>query len=268
MENNIIKADASLPTLAAGYGEVAGEGLEIGLHDTVVPFISLLQPQSKVCDKKEKESYIPGMEPGMIFNASTKVGVDGEKGILLIPALRRPVYFTEYNEAGNFVAEHKPQDQIVTTARANAKGRELLTENGNSLRETLSLVAIQVDEDLNPIGYVIVNFQSTKMKAWRNYFNAFDTTRVNVNGASVKLSQAVPLWVNVVRLTAKIAEGKQGKYYTYDLAPHKGNVIASLLPVEHPAAQTAKDLREAFLAGKAKADTSSAKAETEVGGHF
>lgn len=238
------------------YGEDAGKGLDLTLDDLLVPFLGLLQKDSKETDESE-EKYIEGAAAGMIINKATKQLVDGETGMLLIPALRRRSYVEFLPDRGGFVADHDPNSPIVRAALAKgAKRSELTTDTGNTLSETFSVFAIEVDADMNPIGYVVVPFSSSKIAVWRGYWTKLDTCRVVKDSVPKKLTDVTAIYSHVVRLGSKDQKNDKGKFKNYTLEPAKGGVIDSLIQSTHPAYQAAKALAEAITAGRASADYS------------
>jgi len=252
-ENELAKAEqntslANLPD----FGTDAGVGNDITMDDLKIPFLTLLQALSPAV-QKGGEGYVKGAEPGMILNKATEELFSAEKGIKLVLATRNRSFVEWRPDRGGFAGEHAPLSKIVKDAQANAVERnQLFTDDGNTLEETFSLYAIHVSEDNTPLGYVVIPFTSTKIKAWRNYFTKLDTARVGDR----KLTDVAPLFAMSVRLTSKNEVNKKGQPYSnYVLQPAvNGSVIESVISPDSPAYESAKALREAIEQGRAKAD--------------
>ena len=61
----------------------AGAGMEnVGQQDVRIPFLKILQSQSKQTKKRES-SYVAGAEEGMFFNSANSALIDGEKGAIV-----------------------------------------------------------------------------------------------------------------------------------------------------------------------------------------
>ena len=247
------------------YGEDAGVGVDLTLDDLKIPFIGLLQKDSAELDSDE-EKYIEGVSEGQILNKATRAAVDGETGLLLVPAIRQRMFVEWLPDRGGFVAEHLPSSDVVRAAMATgAKRNELTTEAGNELQETFSIFAIVCEEDGTPTGFCVVPFTASKISAWRDYFTQLD---------AAKVTRGAPLFAHTIRLTSRFVKNAKGKFYNFVMAPANGGVVDSMIAPDSPAYQAAKDLREAILAGRAQADYSTADGETggspseSADGHF
>lgn len=257
-KNQPVPAAPTALALPFDYGQDAGRGLDLTLDDLLVPFLGLLQKDSAELDPDE-EKYIEGAAEGMLLNKASKQLYDGESGILIVPALRRRSFVEFLPDRGGFVADHETNSQVVRDALASgAKRSELTTKNGNVLTETYSIFAITLDEQLNPTGYVVIPFSSSKIAVWRGYWTKIDTCLVTVNGTRKKLSQAATIFSLLIRLGSKFQKNDKGKFFNFTLAPAKGGVLESLIPADHPAYIAAKSLEEAVLAGRAQADYTTA----------
>ena len=240
-------AIATLPD----FGSDAGVGTDLTMDDLKIPFLNLLQAGSPAV-LEAGDDMIAGAKPGMILNKATEDLFDAETGINLVLASRKRTFVEWRPDRGGFAGEHDPMSKIVKSAAANAaKRNELFTEEGNSLEETFSLYAIQIDDDGNPLGFVLVPFTSTKLKAWRSYFTKLDTARAGDR----KLTDVAPLFSMAVKLTAKPEVNKKGQpYFNYDLQPLNGSILNSIIQPDSKAYETAKALREAIDQGRAEAD--------------
>lgn len=251
-KNELTKKDentslANLPD----FGADAGVGNDITMEDLKIPFLNLLQALSPAV-QKGTDNYIEGAEPGMILNKATEQLFSATEGISLVLASRKRSYTEWKPDRGGFAGEHEPTSRIVKNAMANAvKRNELFTEDGNSLEETFSLYAIQINDKGEPQGFVVIPFTSTKIKAWRSYFTKLDTARAGDR----KLTDVAPLFAMAVKLTAKGEVNKKNQpYFNYDLQPLGEGMLESVLSPDSDGFKAAKALREAIEAGRAQAD--------------
>lgn len=237
------------------YGEHAGVGLDLSIDDLKIPFIVLAQKDSKILDPEE-ESYVPGGEIGQLLNAATKEYTDE---LLLVPAVKRVTYVEWLPDRGGFVAEHLPTDPVVREARQNAVKRNEMRhpQTGNELQETRSLFCIIADQDLNPVGYCVVAFASSKIGSWREYFTLIDTA---------KATKSSPLYAHLIRLSSVDQKRKGKKFKNLSLLPArdeagefttdkmKASVIGSMIAPDSALFQAAIQLRDAIDSGRAEAD--------------
>tara|TARA_R110000796_G_scaffold41179_3_gene102008 strand:+ start:4359 stop:5192 length:834 start_codon:yes stop_codon:yes gene_type:complete len=248
------------------YGDDAGQGMEITMDDLKIPFIALVQNDSKVLDADEP-NYVPGGSAGMLFNGATRQFSDD---LILVPALRQTTYVEWLPDRGGFADEHAATSPIVAEAKRNAaKKYELRTEGGNDLEETRSIYAIVLDSELNPVGYCVVPFTGSKMGPWRDFWTKIDTARV---------SKDAPLFSLMIRISSFDDKNKAGKKYkNYLVNPARdaeGNmtsdplaaaVAGSMLAPTSPQYLAAKQLREAIQSGSATADRETADAGSGSG---
>lgn len=246
------KGEVSMPY---NYGEDAGVGMDLTLDDLKIPFVALMQNESKALDPDE-ESYVPGGEPGQILNTKTKEYSDE---LILVPAYRKISYVEWLPDRQGFAAEHDPSSPVVREAKANAaKRNELYTQQGNQLEETKSLYCIVLDQDgETPIDFCVVSFTSSKMVPWREYFTALD---------SAKATKGAPLFAHSFRLTSVRSERKGKKFFNYRLVPlrdadgnitndpSEANVISSMIAPDSQAYAKAKEMRDAIESGRATGD--------------
>jgi hypothetical protein len=241
------------------YGDDAGVGMDITMDDLKIPFIALAQSDSKILDEDEA-TYAPGGAAGMLFNGAT---LEYSEDLILCLSVRRTTYVEWAPDRGGFVDEHAALSPVVAEAKRNAaKKYELKTAEGNDLQETRSIFAIVLDGELNPVGYCVVPFTSSKMAPWRDYWTKIDTARV---------SKSAPLFAHVVRLSSFKDKNRAGdKFSNFVMAPARdaegaltqdvlaSSVSGSMLSPDHPAYLAARELRDAVESGRATADKSTA----------
>jgi len=252
----VAKRDANAGAVAMphDYGDDAGEGLDLTLDDLLIPFMKLLQNDSKQCCKGT-DDYIDGAEAGMIANTATMELYDPEEGVLIVPAARRRSFVEWQPNQGGFVGEHDPRSPIVMKALSSgAKKSELKTESGNDLQETFSVWGIIVNADLTPVGYCVIPFTSSKIKPYRSYWTQID---------AAKVTKGAPIFANLMRVSSRfVPDHPSGKkFHNYVVKPAGDSVIESLIAPDSDAYAAAKSLREAIQQGRAKADVKTAERE-------
>ncbi len=254
-KNEIEKKDKSALAMF-DFGDDAGKGIDMEMDDLKIPFLKLLQALSPAV-QEGTESYIEGARPGMLMNSATEELFDGTKGISLVLAARRKSFVEWRPNRGGFAGDHAPRSKVVLDAQRNAaKAHELYTEDGNRLEQTNSLYAIQLNDEGNPVGYLVIPFTSSKMAAWRNYFTKLDIAKIE--GTDTKVKDLAPLFAMGVQLVSKSEVNKKGEpYKNYELKPQNGSIFGSVITDRSSQAYIqAKALNEAIEAGRAKADYS------------
>jgi hypothetical protein len=191
------------------YGDHAGVGMNLDMDDLKVPFVQLVQNDSRVLDSDESK-YVAGGKPGQILNTASQVYTDN---LLIVPAMRKTSYVEWLPGRAGFVAEHEDGSAIVREAKANAANpRELRTPAGNELQFTKSIYAIVLNEEtLEPEGFAVIPFAASKLASWRTYWTKIDTT---------KATKGVPIYGHMARLAVKPDKSKEGKkFFNFDLYP-------------------------------------------------
>lgn len=244
------------------YGDDAGRGLDLTLDDLLIPFLKLLQDDSKELDEDD-DKFIEGAEAGEILNTATKERL---QTLLLVPAIKTPRHFVEFTPgtSGAYVGEHEANSEIVRTA--TGKRNELVAKNGNKLVETKKIFAIILGEDQQPIGYCVVPFSGSKLSAWSSYWTMVDTMRVSTPQGPKKLGDVAPLFALRIRLNSKFQKNAKGKFFNFEMLPEGGGVSESLLGPDAPGYVAAKALAEAIQQGRAKADVASMEGEEATEG--
>jgi hypothetical protein len=224
------------------YGEDAGAGFEdISKGELLVPWLALLQSLSPIVVEEKAKS-------GQFLNTATGHLWERETGLLFVPALRKH-YWAEWvprNEGGGFRGHHEGGSREVLTSKKDPErfGRRVL-ENGNHLVETYYVYGLVCNEDGSidtPIG---IAFSSTKIKPYRGWLS-----KLHMFGKN-----KIPLYANLVRITAKLEKNDKGTFYVPVLSPAvDGNLAKSLLPQSDERYQQAKAFAAQIESGDAKID--------------
>jgi hypothetical protein len=254
MSKNEIEKRENAALAMFDFGEDAGKGVNMEMDDLKIPFLKLLQALSPAV-QKGTDTYVEGAEPGMLMNSATDELFDGAKGISLVLAFKRTSFVEWRPNRGGFAGDHDIRSKVVLDAKANAaKSFELYTEDGNSLEQTNTLYALQLDDKGKPVGYLVIPFTSSKIPEWKSYFTKLDTAKIPDTDS--KVTDVAPLFAMGVQLVSKAAVNKKNEpYKNYELRPQGGDILKSVITDKSSEAYIqAKALHEAIDAGRAKAD--------------
>jgi len=254
MTDKLQKAGETGVALPYDYSEFKGQGPNITMDDLKVPFISLIQEDSKVRFEDE-EKYVPGSEAGDMLNSATKELIKQGETLLLVPAVLRTTMIEYLPDRGGYVGEHEMNSQVAIRGIANGNTNP---ENGNDLVKTKTLFAIRVDADLNPIGFVVVGFSASKLGPWSDYWTKIDTC---------KATKDLPEFLHLVSLSTKDVKNTKGqRYKNYQmiparneageltLDPREASILHSMIDPNGAACVAAQEFRKQVLAGKRVAD--------------
>lgn len=241
MSNEITKYDYSADKGAGWQGTTE--------RDFVVPFIQLLQAQSKPCLKGSPQ-FVEGASQGKFLNNASGHVYDE---VFLIPC-STSLRYIEYtpkkeNKLGEFVATHEASSPIVAAALEKAGGnpRNLTTAAGNELRETRSILALQVSKEGEILGPIVLSCSSMKIA---QYKKGLSKIRMEPGMANV------PLFAHLLKLSSVLEERKGNSYYNIRLTPARGSVKASLVDPASEVYTAARALSQDFAAGAVKVDHS------------
>lgn len=236
------------PTAGTGvvpsYGEFAGQGNEdMALLQTRPPILNLLQALSPEV-QEGTEDYVKGARPGLFLNTATKVLVPSVRGVI-VALLRKYVQWekAEPGQQGKFVAAHDPEDPMVVAAVAKAaKTKErwkVYAPNGDDLVETYTICLLQLDENDQPIGPVILSASKTKIKPISEF-----RARISALPGSSK----IPIYAHrIVLQAARVKKSEKISYFNIQIVPAGEDVVSSLLPADSPVVVLAAEMRKQAL---------------------
>ena len=253
------KANGAVATY--DYGEDAGAGFEgtRGL-DLSIPFLGILQSNSPQVEDKDPE----GASPGMLFNTVTRELIDGDRGVLFLPYHKEGPLWIEWVprvKGGGFVGMHAPESDVVKNGEAiinpeTGKPTRKLRHGENELIETFYVYGLVLDNDdcLDPIGFAVISFTSTKIKPHRDWMTSMYTLRVpGAGGRKVN----PPIFANRARLKTVKQKNDAGTFHNFRISPLEDTWAAGVL---NPADQShlallteAKDFLEMVKSGMARA---------------
>ena len=199
----IVALDADL------FEQDAGHGLgELGAEDVSIPFIKILQSNSKDIIKA-------GAKPGDIYNNATNQFFDGATGIRIVPcAYNRRFLEWSPRDDGNKAPLNifLPTDNLPQTER-NDNNKDMIVGSVNYLEDTRNHYVLMVDEDGMAVPGVMA-LSSTQLKKSKKW-NAMISSRY-MTGKNGKF--LAPSYSHIYR--AKIVEegNAKGDWYGWELS--------------------------------------------------
>jgi hypothetical protein len=260
----------------ADFESDAGAGFENQTQaDMVIPFLKLMQVGSK--EVKAKGSLA---KAGMLMNSATGELFDGDKGVLIVPAITDHCYI-EYRSrfsGGGFVAKHDVNAEIIAIAKAEALRLQrpfgkLYTDYtpnpqdqnkpmGNELAETFSLYAVVCD-GTDPVGMAVLAFDSTDIKGYKKWNTGVASFMLQKADGSGKFSPA--LFSHSVLVTTVENNYHGDSAYNYVLKPANSTIKDSLITPNDPRYAAGRDLRALVNQGIAKAAVETGESRPEAG---
>ena len=271
-EKTVAKTKATdkpqLPAAVLDYGDDAGAGYEgQTAKDLSLPWINVLQDLSP--QVKDKNSHY---KTGMLFNTVTNEGIDGEKGLVIIPAHKRRVFveWVPRDNGGGFVAVHEPESDVVAKALSASTAFGKYSYKGNDLVETFELYFLILDEeDLEsevPIGFGVMAISSKKIKPFKDW----TTSLALVNYRKWGIAKQPPIFANRVKLSTFTDKHKNYLFENVKFQPlvpdteEVPGILSSLIGKDTPLYVEAKNLREMVKSGIAKVDYTQQTQETNT----
>ena len=190
--------------------------------DLLIPRIRVLQAQSPQVIKQKSE-YVEGAEAGMIFDNSSNVCYDGEKGINVIPVNYRRCYI-EWDDKRNFVKDHGSDPKILESCTIDGYKHY----NGTNEVSTTAEYFVFVVEDNNyfPAMVSMSNSAWKVAKRWNSIINRLMIP--NPNGGTMNPAM---FW-NMYNLYVVPQSNDQGAWFGYEIKPvydaKSGGIIEQL----------------------------------------
>jgi hypothetical protein len=194
------------------YLNDAGAGFEEASTDSfAIPFLSILQSGSPQV-KKSDGAYIKGAEEGMLFNSVTQEVYSGEEGIEIIPChySQRFVEWKLRENGGGFVAEHTPNDPIVSQTVRDDKFRNI-TPAGNQLVDTRNhYVLIRRNGSLQP---AIMSLSSSQLKKSKQLMSLLQG--IKVKNPQTGMFDIAPMYSNILLVQTSAESNDKGSWFGY-----------------------------------------------------
>ena len=244
---------------AFDYGEHEGRGFENQTRDDIaMPFVMVLQSGSPQVAKKE----VAGAMPGHIYNTVTQELLEK---LTYVPCCTEHCYieWVPRDAGGGFVAKHDINSPVVAKAKAEAKKFNKLRVGKHDLVETYSIFLVLVDDEGQPAGYAVMSFESTKIKVYKAANTRIQMFMLRAPDGTKKRP---PMYAHLCQATTVQESNAKGTWYNLVLAPAKGSVMDSLLPLDHPVVAAGAELYDLVQSGIANPAYGTAARDDDGGG--
>lgn len=233
------------------YGADAGSGYENQSNkDISIPFLNVLQSNSPIVAEEDSKA-----RPGMLMNSVTQELFSGKDGIPFVPVTTRHsfVEWVPRDSGGGYVGEYAIDAPEVAKARANSSGLgKLKLDNGNDLIETFTIIGLQLTEEGDIAGPMIVSNTSTKIKPYKGLMTRL---RTYLHPAPGGRKVQPPLFAHKVRIATFKDKNNKGEFFNFAFTPLNGDVAGSLTAPNSPIMEAARELKTAFETGAVRAAT-------------
>lgn len=250
----------------AGYEADAGAGFEgQTAEDYIIPRIRVLHtssPEVVRCNEEEN----PPFKGGMIFNSVRQTLYPGKTGMDFIPVLtdHKFVEFVPRNKGGGFVDSYTIDDPLIKRVRNDRDqkfGDWKNPDNGNDLTEFFELFVLEIDGDGAPAP-ASLGFKSTFIREYREFMTRARNLVITLpNGRKL---DRLPLFSHCYHLTT---ERKQADDLVW-WVPHIGfsgeTASASRVPPSSDLYKMAREMRDAIISGRLRADDAGLAVEEKV----
>lgn len=192
----------------------SGAGFEeLGSDDIAVPYISILQKQSKLFDK-------PGFtgRAGQFVHTLTKELYDGQKGIDVVPCHFRRFWREITKEAQNpkFIAEHPANWAKARGATFDSELRRHICHDGTHANQIMRFFALVV-APCDPPQPVCLTFKGSQIKvakAWNSMLSV-QTMKIPTKDG-IKSIQA-PIYASIWNLSTVLQSNDENSWYGYEV---------------------------------------------------
>lgn len=192
----------------------SGAGLEeVGADDIAVPYLSILQKQSKLLDNPAFQG-----KPGQFVHTITKELYDGEKGIEVIPCHFRRFWREITTDAKNpkFIAEHPANWSKAKGAEFDRSLRRHICHDGTHANQIMRFYCLLVSpvDTPQPICLTFKGSQIKAAKAWNSMLSVMTMDVPTTEG--VRKVQA-PTFISIWTLSTRRFENEDGSWYGYEI---------------------------------------------------
>jgi hypothetical protein len=196
--------------------EYAGAGTSARREDNLVPFLAIAQKGSPQVNKRDP-AYIEGLEPGWVFDTSTRRAWNTEDGagLLLVQAHSEVVEVewglrasTDKGYKGRHPIDSPIINQIRQVPKEQGRGTIRMLPNGHQLITTAYHYMIIADE-LRPIAIPMANSNFQVHRALNTMFR--DKKRRSTSGNLF----IPPSFATLLRLRTKWVSNDAGDWYVF-----------------------------------------------------
>lgn len=223
----------------------SGKGLEeVGADDIAVPYVSILQKQSKLMDQ-------PGFggKPGQFIHTITKELFDGQRGLDVIPCHFRRFWreITPDLKNPKFVAEHFANWPKAKGAAFNPEMRRHVCHDGTHANQIMRFYCLIV-APIEPPQPACITFKGSQIKAAKAWNSMLSVQSMDVQTPEGLRRIQAPTYISIWNLSTVLNSNDEGSWYGYDITS-KGRLDP--LTVENDASvyMQARDFHAMVAAG-------------------
>jgi len=192
-----------------------GQETEFDRDDLAIPFIRIIQALSPQL-KRTKAEYLEEAEEGMLFNTASGELIDGEKGLILIPA-KYTRSFTEWApKRGGLIADHGNNASILEHCTRGEKGG-WIHENGNDIAESALYYVVVFDPETGLSDHAVLTLSGTqwpKARKWNTMMR-----KLKVQGPKGFINNPAP-FAGAYLMTTVAESNDQGDWYGVKIVFH------------------------------------------------
>jgi hypothetical protein len=184
----------------------AGRGVSFEADDQLIPLIYVLQNNSPIVDKRNKDAYVEGAESGHFWlRNSIQPIMDGEEGIDVIPCGMQHTWIEWLPGRQGFVTRHMaaPKDMESKVVRGE-DGKEknvLCRPNGNLIQDTREFYVLV---DGQPYVLPCAGTKHSFARQWQSMFHQYRHPKTN---------DVMPSFLRKYKLVTFLQTKEQNKWY-------------------------------------------------------
>jgi len=207
-KTEVATLDVSMFTPAAG--EVTGFENINSADDVSIPFLRVLSQVSGQCNQASN-NYMPGAEPGMIYQTIDKKLYDGQEGVDVIPCgYKREFVEWDANQQGKLIKVHSADIDLGQTSRdANYV---LRMANGNTLKETTRHYVMILDKE-EGVKKALITMAGTAIKQAKAWNSMMDGIRLQGKEGPITPS----MFSHIYTLKTAPQSNAKGTWFGWDI---------------------------------------------------
>lgn len=190
-----------------------GAGLEeVGAEDIAIPYLSIVQKQSKRMDAPDFKG-----KPGMFVHTITGECFDGQSGVDVVPVHFRRFWREITTDAQNpkFIAEHPANWPIAQDAVFDSTLRRHICHDGTHANQIMRFYCLLVSPVARPEP-VCITFKGSQIKVAKNW-NSMLTVQVLKLPDGSELNPA-PIYASLWNLSTVPHSNDDGSWHGYQLS--------------------------------------------------
>jgi hypothetical protein len=230
------------------FDQNSNSGLEtVTAQDTLIPRVAIVQAMSDQM-KKNHASYIEGAEVGMIVDTAMNEIMEAPWTVL--PIVYEKTWIEWHpRSTRKGIAQVHPTSQILDVCSVDPKTQiKNILPNGNTVNETATFYCLNLAAGRRPC---FVSFTGTQLRKARFWVTLAKGERLTRSDGS---EFAAPLFFRTYNLSTAMESNNNGEWSGWKI--ERGQGLNELGPSWRNLANSAIELREAIIAGRASADRS------------